>query len=87
MKKYTAILIAVIVVLLVVVVYFVRNYSGSSQSSTYKDALFSLDGESVKIDGSSGLTYFGNEVRSDLNGDGQKDFTVDTQSSFISCYP
>jgi hypothetical protein len=42
------------------------------QDGGYMGAVYFLSGEEIRI-GSNGLSYFGNEVRGDLDGDGDED--------------
>lgn len=69
-------LIALGVLALILVTFFGLNAylydEKQGEPVGYKDALYFLSGGDIKI-GDDGLTYFGNEVEGDLDGDGDPD--------------
>ena len=72
--KTTLIALGVLVVL-VAAFFGLNSYIYNEKQGepvAYKDALYFLSGEDIKI-GGDGLTYFGNEVEGDLDGDGDLD--------------
>lgn len=72
-KTLTYIVVAIAV--LVVGFFFLNSYIYNEKQGepvAYTDALYFLSGEDIKI-GGDGLTYFGNEVEGDLDGDGDLD--------------
>ena len=65
MKKILILLIAVVLIGLGI-------WCLAFRSADYKDAEFLIDGQAVKLDDGA-AKYFGNELRTDLDGDGDED--------------
>lgn len=67
MKKILTLVVVVVAVLVILGVW-----SSVSRPADYKDAKFLIEGKEVGLDGGT-LKYFGNELRTDLDGDGRED--------------
>lgn len=67
MNKLT---ISIVAVAILVGGYFLLN-SDTSNESNYKNISYMIEGESVKLADST--AYFGNELKTDLDGDGAED--------------
>lgn len=68
MKKYVAIGIAV-AALVIAITVVQRNRVQPSVGADYKNIEYVIEGEKVRI----AESYFGNELRTDLDGDGRQD--------------
>src|SRR3989344_1595476 len=51
---------------------YIYNEKQADATADYKDAEYVIEGERVKL-GDEGTSYFGNEIKTDLNGDGRED--------------
>lgn len=91
MKQKNKILIAIVVVIIAIVgiYYFCPKEPSNTISSDYKSISYKINGEAINlkngiaetgiVPGSSSIIitkYFGNEVQTDLNGDGMQDVAL-----------
>jgi hypothetical protein len=67
--KTTLSIIALIVI--VAAGFFVFNSRSGEVASNYKDAKYLIDGKEESLGGA--LSYFGNDLKTDLNNDGRED--------------
>ncbi len=51
---------------------YIYNEKQAEGVKDYKNAEYVIDGQKVKL-GEGGTTYFGNEIKTDLDGDGRED--------------
>ena len=70
--KTTLIALGVLVVLVAAFFGFNAYIYDEKRDGGYTDAVYFLSGEDIRL-GSNGLQYFGNEVRGDLDSDGDED--------------
>jgi hypothetical protein len=76
MKKKLAVILGIVVV--AIFVFHVQN--SVVVEKNYKDTLYSISGKPVRLS-DTGMNYFGNEARLDLNSDGREDIAfLATQS-------
>lgn len=60
---------------------YIYNEKQAEGVSDYKTAEYVIEGQKVKL-GEGGTTYFGNEIKTDLDGDGREDVAfIITQNS------
>lgn len=73
--------VAVVIILgaVVAILYFKNGSATKEAVGSYKDISYSIEGKDVNL--GDNTTYFGNELRTDLNGDGREDVAfIVTQS-------